>query len=520
MRRRTKQFFKFLFYFLLIFLLLIGIGYFWPMPTLRTPTISSNVLIKSINIVDVKTGRILYNRDVWISGNTIHSIDSTAVKSYPEGIIQVNGKGKYLIPGLWDMHTHSTQMSPWLHHPLYIAHGVTSIRDMSGHMGAPDSYWAGTADRMSWNADLSNHKLLAPRYPLQSSFQINGPNAVPDSFPEFFKAESPQHIQELLQHYKAEGADFIKVYSEIDPDSYRNLAKSASNYGMHLAGHKPLGLSLREAISLGQRSFEHGRVFMFDCFPNGSALLTANNKAKAYGKFKSEIAIANDTSCAAALMDLMQINNTYWVPTLQTLKSAALADDSAYIASNQLDYTPYLQSALWWNPDLNRAAAYNTADSTQGINRQLFDLARLHVKMAAQRGVPIMVGTDVTDSNVFPGLTLHDELKELVKAGMTTVQTLQAVTIVPARFSGLDDNQGSVEAGFLADLVILNANPLNDISNTADIHGVILNGNYLDVQTLADLKADTKKLASSYHINVKYIFSLFGSPLMRKQFAD
>ncbi|UII79416.1 amidohydrolase family protein [Flagellimonas sp. CMM7] len=520
MRRKVFKTLKFVLISFVVFGLIIVAGLIWPMPDVSLPEKHESILIKSINVVDVNTGNILKNRNVWIKKNRIQAIDSaTSDKNYGDSFT-IDGDGKYLIPGLWDMHTHSTQHSKWLHHPLYIAHGVTSIRDLSGQMGKEDSYWAGTKDRLSWNKKLENHEQVTPRYILQSSYQINGDNSVPSGFPEFFSVEDVKDVPLLLEHYQTVGADFIKVYSDIPATSYKQIAKEAPKYGLHIAGHKPLGVSLEDAITLGQRSFEHGRVFMFDCFPEADKLLVAEDKRAMYYESKKSISENFDVEKAARLMDLMHQRNAHWVPTLQMLKISAYANNQSYVENQNLKYIPTLRKKLWWNPDVGRAGKYNNSSDGKGINMKLYESAKLQVGMAHKRGVPIMTGTDVTDSYAFPGFALHTEIEEFTACGLTNLEALRAATIIPATYSNVEKDYGSVDQGKMADLVILKKNPLDNISHTASISSVLLNGVHYDKETLETYKEDTASLASSFHMNVKFFFSLLGSPLIRKQFAD
>ncbi len=498
----------------------ILVALFWPLPKLQVPVKSQNVLIKSVNIIDIKSGSILNNRNVWIEGNRIKSIDSLPFTTINAKVLIIDGTDQYLIPGLWDMHTHSTQHSPWLHHPLYIANGVTAIRDMSGQLSRPDTYWAGTKDRLRWNRKLENHEQVSPRYVLQSSFQINGENSVPEGFPSFFKAQTDEGVHALLTYYQAERSNFIKVYTEIPAESYRALAKNSAQYNLHLAGHKPLNVSLHEAILAGQRSFEHGRIFMFDCFPQADSLRLAADKGKTYRNLMPYMISEFDPIEATKLMHLMRHQNSYWVPTLQTLKVSAMANDEAFIRSPYLTYIPYSRKVLFWNPDVSRAAKDNNSLARRGIYEKFYQSVKEQVAMAQKHGVPIMAGTDVTDTYVFPGFSLHTEIHDLVDAGLTNLEALQTATLIPAQFSGREGDFGSIEAGKLADLVLLNKNPLTDIANTSTISGVLLNGIYYDENTLNQLKQMTEELASSFHMNVKFIYSLLASPLMHKQIAD
>ncbi len=493
-------------------------GLWWPLTQIEAPRGPGSILIQSVNIVDVVSGEVLVDRAVLISDNRIVAIDS-AVASMPDVELIIDGKGKYLIPGLWDMHTHSNKLSPWIHHPLLIAHGVTSIRDMSGHLGVDDSYWAGTTDRLRWNELMEKGKIVSPRYPLQSSYQINGENAVPGGYPDFFKMERTTDVPQLLEYYREDKTDFIKVYSEINPMVYQELMATAPDYGMHVAGHKPLAVSLRDAVILGQRSFEHGRVFIFECFPEADGLRTSTSPVNFYREQKSEMILKFDTLEAIELMSLMSTHQSYWVPTLQTLKSAAKATEPSFVNTPNLRFIPSIQKNLWWDPDMNAAAKYNESEAGKGLNQRLLGLSRYLVSLAHDQGVPIMAGTDLTDSYTFPGISLHDELEELVISGLTPLEALQSATVVPSHFAGVAE-LGRVAEDMRADIILLNANPLEDISNTRSIDAVFLNGNYYSRDTLDAMIRESESVASLWHLNFKYLYALLASPLIRKQLAD
>lgn len=506
--------------FLSLLFIVLAIALLWPMPEIKVPAKPQKILIKSVNIVDVKTGKILYDRNVWIQGNRIDAIDSLKPINVDSDVLVIEADDQFLIPGLWDMHTHSTPYSPWLHHPLYISNGVTAIRDMSGQLGTEDSYWAGTKNRLEWNTGLNNNEQITPRYVLHSSYQINGENSVPSGFPEYFKAQTPNDAIALLDYYQSEGADFIKVYSEIPAASYRTLAKECSKYNIHLAGHKPLNISLEEAILSGQRSFEHARIFMFDCFPHADSLLNTQNKLKTFRELMPSMINEFDSAKAYRLMELMRQKESHWTPTLQTVKMSAYADEKEFIESPFLKYIPSIRKTLFWKPDIGRSAEVNRSSDSMGINKQFYESARRQVGLASNRGVPIMAGTDVTDTYVFPGFSLHTELEDLTKSGLSNIDALRAATLVPAQYGALENDLGSVDQGKLADLVLLRSNPLENITNTTTITGVILNGNYYNQATLQDLQRVTEETASSFHLNVKFVYSILASPLMRKQFAD
>lgn len=505
---------------LLMVTLILVVALLWPMPQLATPSEYDGVLIRSINIIDVETGDILENRDVLIEDHKIARIDSTKITLSDAVSLQIDGAGKFLIPGLWDMHTHSTQHSAWLHHPLYIANGVTVVRDMSGQLDRRDSYWVGSNERLVWNSELEENIRVTPRYVMQSSYQMDGAASVPEGFPGFFKLEHLEDVDSLLRFYQSQQVDFIKVYQQLLPNTYEQLAKKAPEYGLHIAGHKPAFISLENATIWGQRSFEHGRIFMFECFPGAEGLRTSKEWKKFYSNSKRSMVEDFDAEKAKNLMTLMQKHNAHWVPTLQTLKFEAFAHESAFVENPNLRYITSIRKKLWWGMDRRKNAERNTTGKNRGLSETFYEASKRQIKMANDIGVPIMTGTDVTDSYIFPGFSLHDELQELTKSGLSNLEALQAATIVPAKYAEQEDLYGKIAVGKAADLIILDNNPLRDIAHTQTIQGVILNGLYYDKKKIEQLKTFTASNASSFHVNIKVLFSLINSPLIRVQFAD
>ena len=501
-------------------MVIIIIAILWPMPKLDSPQKFETVFIKSVNIIDVESGNSLENRDILIKNNRIRAIDTSGIIKINSNSLIINGSGKFIIPGLWDMHTHSNQHSEWLHHPLYIANGVTGIRDMSGQLNERDSYWVGSKERLRWNTELLNNERITPRYVLQSSYQIDGASSVPDNFPDFFTVEKDEHIDSLLSFYRNENVDFIKVYQQIKPNMYRKLALTAPKYQLHLAGHKPMFISLEEAVMLGQRSFEHGRIFMFESFPKADSLRNPKNWKAFFSKSKKSMIQDFNPKTAIKLMTLMKDNNAYWTPTLQTLKFEAYAHKSDFIDNPYLKYVTSTRKDLWWGIDLRNNKKKNLSKEENGLSTNFYNAVKSQIKMANDIGVQIMTGTDVTDSYTFAGFSIHNELEDLTKCGLSNLEALQSATIVPSKFIGKEKKYGTVESGKFADLIILNKNPLENIANSKTIDGVIMNGIYYDSDKINELKNFTQSISSSFHMNVKVFYSLISSPLVRVQFAD
>lgn len=519
MKKKLIYFTKVVFAIIIVAIAIITTAYFWPTSKLQTPVVFERTIIKNVNIVDVVTGEVAVDQYVLIEQSRIIKIDSTHITASDEALI-IDGTDKYLIPGLWDMHTHSNQQSEWLHHPLYIANGVTGVRDMSGQLNEKDSYWVGSKERLQWNKDLENKTRVTPRYVLQSSYQMDGEKAIPEDAPNFFKLQNPSQVDSLLQFYKNEKVDFIKVYQQLPKDTYKSLALKASQYGLHLAGHKPMFLSLEEAVNSGQRSFEHGRIFMYECFTEADSLKSPNHWKAYFSKSKAKIVHQFDSVQAKALMRLMQQEKAHWTPTLQTLKFEANAHKNEFTDNENLKYVTNVRKQLWWKYDTDHNKEKNLEREGISVSEQFFEASKKQVALAHRIGVPIMAGTDVTDSYVFAGFSLHDELYELTTSGLSNLEALKSATIIPVKYSNAEEDYGSIEIGKKADLVLLNKNPLQDIKNTKSIKGVLLNGVYYDEEKLTELKEFTEKAAGSFHMNVKAFVSLLNSPLIRVQFAD
>lgn len=519
MKKKLKYLVKTIAVLVLLSIITITSAYLWPTSVLQTPRVYTKTMINNINIVDVETGKTAYNQFALIENSRITRIDSVPFKPI-DNSLRIDGTGKYLIPGLWDMHTHSNQHSEWLHHPLYIANGVTGVRDMSGQLNEKDSYWVGSKERLQWNKELENNTRVSPRYVLQSSYQMDGEKAIPENSPNFFKLQNRLQVDSLLQFYKNEKVDFIKIYAQLPKDIYLDLAKRAPIYGLHIAGHKPMFLSLEEAVDSGQRSFEHGRIFLYECFPEADSLKSPNNWKDYFSRSKKKMVKQFDSVRAKELMVVMRNNKTYWVPTLQTLKFEALAHKDSFTNDENLKYITKVRKKLWWQYDVDHNKEKNIENEGINVSEQFYEASKKQVAMAHKLGVPIMAGTDVTDSYVFAGFSLHNELYELTSCGLSNVEALQSATIVPAIFSNLEKDYGTIEIGKKADLVLLDKNPLDDIKNTKSIKGVLLNGVYYDQGKISELKKFSEGAASSFHMNVKTLVSLINSPLIRVQFAD
>ncbi len=492
-------------------------------PLAKAPNVglSGDVIIKDVAVVDVQNGKIVPNQDVIIQDGRLSSIEETSDKAHAKSLHVVDGRGKYLSPGLWDMHTHSFKTSPQFHHPLLIANGVLGVRDMSGCLSENDNFWACIEDRKSWNRATQSKTGLSPRYVLQSSYQTNGGNEVPEGFPEFFKANKVANIGQLVTFYKNAGAHFIKTYSELSPEAFKALARNAEAQGLGVAGHLPLKVSLSEAISSKQQTIEHPRLFLMECYKGRERFRALPNPQSAYTTdFKAQLIDDHDAEHCKKMFQEMADSNTFWTPTLQVLKLGAQASDRSFRENPRLRYIPAVINSGIWQGDADQLAKRATTRQGRNVDVEMYALAMKNLTDAHDAGVKILVGTDTGDSYIFPGFALHDEMAELVKAGLAPQEVLRMATINAAQFSGVDDKLGSIEVGKAADMILLAANPYDAIANTQKIDAVFYNGQYFDRRKLDRLLEFAEQQASSIRLNIRLIWDALTSPLMRVQLAD
>ena len=492
-----------------------------PLPAMPETGIRSNVVLRNVRLLAVERGEMTGPRDVLVREGLIVRITPAGQLASASDMLEIDGTAKYPIPGLWAMHTHSTKLSAQYLHPLFLANGVTGVREMWGCMSEPDSYIACQEERVSWNRDLDQGGAKTPRYVQQSSFQINGGNEVPEGYPDFFRVRNGDDAKQLAAYYANAGTDFLKIYSELSPEAYRSLAGEARAHGLSMAGHRPLGVSLPELVAAGQRSVEHPRLFLLECYRGASNFRALPDPLVAFNMdLRRKLVQEHDTDICARLMASMASVKTAWVPTLQVLAMSARAQDAVFRNDPRLKYIPWPIRAGMWMPDADNAASKSRLPGHEKTFEQLYQLAQHNLVDAHQAGVELLVGTDAGDTYIFPGFSVHDELREFVEAGISAADTLRLATLGAATFSGLAHQYGSIEQGKAADILLLNDNPLVNIKATLSIYGLLFNGQFFNRAALDQLLSFAKQQSNGVQFNLKLLWSLVSSPIVRVQFAD
>jgi imidazolonepropionase-like amidohydrolase len=463
------------------------------MPALQPPAIvaapiprDTTLVIDGATIIDVETGRRISGSRVVIRQRRIVAVGPAARTAVPAGAQRVDGRGSFLIPGLWDMHVHSAYIGlGTVMLPLYIANGVTGVREMFGQLVALRAY----------RTQIETGSLIGPRI-VGSGHILDGPKPI---WPGSATAANAEEGRRAVDSLKAAGADFIKVYSVLPPDAWRAIAARAREVGIPFAGHIAGGISAFEASAAGQRSVEHLSNIDLTCSRDESAIRRLRDSARADVDFDAARALGRqlgsrvmdsfDAAKCDSLYRTFVANRTWQVPTMTVLRNIAYLDQLSP-TDPRLAYVPKFL-VQGWDPKTDFRLKERTP-AAWALAKTAYDGQVRMVGAMAKAGVSLLAGTDVLNPYVLPGFSLHDELQLLVQAGLTPLAALQAATISPARFFAATDSMGTIAVGKVADLVLLEADPLRDISNTTRIRAVIARGRLYGRRGLDAILAEAK----------------------------
>lgn len=457
------------------------------------------MVIKNVTAIDAIHGE-RPNVDILISGDQIVAIGSNLADRNPVSqAVHIDGSGKFLIPGLWDGHVHLTY-DPGLDHrtffPLALANGVTSLRDTGGHL-----------DRLAEARAIAASDAPAPDLYVSGPL-IDGAKRVyagqSRGFPDLsLGAATPSDIIKIVDDLAAQDVDFLKAYEMLTPDSFQALVDRAKYHDLPVTAHSPLSMSAKQAVESGIKDMQHLRNLELDCVSDAGNLLeerramieedtadTGNKLRSAIHRKQRAVALAKISNAACEqLVQKMVKNGVSQTPTLTvtTLLTRRLYAEQRWRDTYKL--VP-ADIAKGWNERSLALSDRKPSANNIAFDKWVMDMVlKLH-----QAGVPIIAGTDAPIAFLTPGASLHEELALLVDAGLPPMAALKAATVSPAEFFGLENVMGSIAPGMKADLVLLNANPLQDIRNSDTIDAVFKNGRLLDRNALDQLLAAPSEL--------------------------
>ncbi len=458
---------------------------------------SQPVVIQRVTVIDA-TGRPAQpDTTVVIVGGRIAKVGPWKKIKVPKNAQVVDGAGKFLIPGLWDMHVHgaSDARSPWSH-LLFLANGVVGVRDMSG-----------PPDARAWRVEHPSSDPQSLCVYLGSPI-VDGPNPV---WPDSIVAATEAQARDAVDQQQQRGADFIKVYSRLPRDVYFALADEARKRGIPFEGHVPESVTAAEASDAGQKSIEHLTGVAEGCSREEQRILAelrgllalfrapsatpAEKMASGQRILRLDARVYEtyDEATAQSLFARFAKNATWQCPTLTEIRGQM--DQPLPADEPRLKYLSKQVRLAWdkgWYggvPEAARSAMIESAKARFQESTRL--VGRMH-----RAGVPLLAGTDTMNPQCFPGFGLHDELALLVDAGLPPLAALQCATRNAARFMGQLDRRGTIETGKNADLVLLDKDPLADIRNTRAIAAVVLNGRLMPRAALDAMLAEALSRSS------------------------
>lgn len=448
------------------------------------------LVLTHVTVLDCTGRPALLDQTVVIENRRVNAITAAVHAKLPKDARIVDARGKFLIPGLWDMHVHIAGVNAdpsWNKQvllPLLLANGITGVRDMGGDLAA----------LLSWKRDIESGALVGPHILAAGPWLSGSGKKSAEQYPVANTDEARAAVRDLKQR----GADFIKIISLPSRDAFFAVADEAAKQHITFVGHLPADVGALEASNAGMRGIEHLFYSEFSLSLSSKEeelrkqLLEAQTgrDGAALEHIRLEAQTSYSAEKAAALFDVLKKNETWVTPTLASLDIAAHPEswraDDPYLA-----FVPPALAKEWRDAVGDARLQAGAARLGRETANDWKVAGELHSAKVA-----MLVGSDSLDPFVFPGPSLHQELAELVRAGFTPADALQAATLGAAQFLRREKDFGTVETGKAADLVLLEANPLEDIANARKIFAVIRNGQYLDRGALDAILAQAKAAAA------------------------
>jgi len=468
---------------------------------------SADVAIRGATIVDMTSGLLIPDQTVLIAGHRIAAVGPTDdVRIAPEAAV-IDAEGGYLIPGLWDMHVHSVReaAADWeeasvtnvdWHFPLFLAFGVTGVRNMNDGTGDVTLEFTNSVKRRLVEGELIGPRLMASG-PMVDGDPPMGANPV--------IVRTAAEARAAVDSLADAGADFIKPYENLSREAFFAILDQARLRRIPVDGHVPFRVTPEEAADAGLRTAEHPEVLAagcsteaeavrerfariladYDSLPEDEQFLVQFRLYRAFYDSRDPAACASTTEAfrrqgVAVTFDLVGYHHVVHADEI-------LADTTSM---RLVPSTIRRGWQEWFDSEL--------AAEFQSVLRPILALELDNARQLSEAGITLLAGTDIGVPLQVPGLSLHRELERLVEAGLTPLEALQAATINPARVLGMIDSLGTVEPGKFADLVLLDANPLEDIRNTARIRGVVADGRLYRRDDLDRLLAEIEALNQGF----------------------
>lgn len=417
----------------------------------QPPQATRHVAIVGVTVVPMTGERTLENATVVVTDGVISALGAEGLVPVPTGSLVVSGKGKYLVPGLAEMHAHVPGTAAPKEYRddvlfLYVANGVTLARGM---LGAPE--------HLQLRTDLAAHRVVGPRL-ITSGPSFNGQSV-----------KSPEQGERMVREQKAAGYDFLKLHPGLSRDSFLAIARTAREVGIPFGGHVSAEVGVPLALAEGQATIDHLDGYLLQLVPETERGTSADNMG---------LALKFDPSLLPGIVRATRAAGTWIVPT-QTLYD----NIQGPATPDELDARPemrYLSSQLRQQYRQRKQSVLDIKGWTPELADTFLDARRQTIRALHDGGARILLGSDAPQVFNVPGFSAQRELQAMVLAGLTPYAALHAATAAPAEFFNAAGKYGTIVVGADADFVLVGANPLQDIRNLERIDAVMVRGRWLD----------------------------------------
>ena len=416
---------------------------------------SPTYVFRNVQVLSMETEGVLGNRTVVVTDGRIAAIGPVGAVTAPSDAVAIEAEGRYLIPGLTEMHGHvpGVEDQQYLEDVLflYVANGVTTVRGMQGRTG-----------HLELRARIARREVLGPRF-ITSGPALNGD-----------RVNGPEEARRLVLEQARAGYDFIKLLRGLTRAEFDAASQAAAEAGIHLAGHVSVDVGVGYALQAGQATIDH-----LDGYAQYLVSPEVDPSAADPGFYGVNLLdLIDEDRIAQAARDTREAG-VWIVPTQTMIANVALPSPSAreLAARPQMAYLP---PALVQNWVASKERRIGTINRRPGDGQRLVELRQRIIKALHDEGARLLLGSDAPQTFNVPGYSLHRELQALVDSGLSPYEALRTGTAAPAEFFGAEDEFGRIRVGLAADLVLLAGNPLADVGATAHLLGVMVRGRWLD----------------------------------------
>ncbi|WP_127141559.1 amidohydrolase family protein [Flagellimonas marinaquae] len=443
-----------------------------------------DVAITNAQVIHLENGTVK-NQNIFLVDGKIAAVQGVDSTQEFKARTTIDASGKYVMPGFWDNHIHLRGGDSLIGNnenflKLFIANGITTVRDAGGDL---------THAVMNWKTKIAAGELNGPTI-FTAGPKIDGPNA---SWAGSLEVENEQDVLQALDSLEALGVDFVKIYdSRISPENYLKSIEEAKKRGFTVSGHMPFTVTLEETVAAGMDGIEHLYYIMKGCAANEAEVTEKLNKGEMgfWDAMPALMGVYSDSTAQATFSRLKQ-NDVFVVPTLYIGKTLSYLDEVDH--SND-EYLGYMGRGIIKTYQGRIQSALRASEESRKNRKQLDTFFGQLAKSLDSAGVQLLAGSDsgAYNSYTYPGISLHQELQTMVANGISPLNALRTSAVNGAKFLNQTEDYGSISEGKVSDLVILEANPLENIEHTQNIHAVIKGRQVFSKNQLQELLDSSK----------------------------